>query len=199
MSYPLITALENSDATYRELISQYSSLYSQYIDDKSTNSTTGIREKEQMLSQIVDSMKQELDKMNNLLNDAYNNGLTNQKLSAEASNALAQQSTLIEMRMKQYQDARNSLARVIGEETSSGLNVTRNRYIYYIYFIFALALCASIIHLIMGGSLPFGILIMLFILGIFVSWEFYKSWLGRVGDSINIGSMNVKGVFRVVT
>lgn len=199
MSYPLITALENSDAKYRELISQYSSLYGQYIDDQAAKNTVGLAQKSQMMSQLVASMGQELEKMNGLLNEAYNDGLTNQTLSSEASNALALQSSLIDMRMKQYKEARDSLARVVGDEASTRMNVNRNRYIYYVYFIFAFALCASIIYMVMGGSLPFGLLILLLVLGFFIGWEFYKSWLARIGSGVNLGAMNVKGVFRIVT
>lgn len=197
--YPLITALENSDTTYRNLISQYSSLYGQYIDDKAAGNTVSLTQKGQMLSQLVTSMGQELDKMNGLLNEAYNDGLTNQTLSAEASNALALQSSLIDMRMKEYSAARDSLARVMGEEATSRMNVTRSKYIYYVYFIFAFALCASIVFMIMGGSLPFGLLVLLLVLGFFIGWEFYKSWLAKIGSGVNLGAMNVKSVFRVVT
>lgn len=199
--YPLIIALENSDASYRTLLSQYTSLYSQYIDAQAANKNAELGQKEQMLKQTVDSMKLELDKMNNLLNEAYNDGLTNQKLSSEASNALGLQSSLIDMRMKQYQEARNTLAHLIGEEETSRQTVSRNRYIYTVYFIFAIALCVSIIFMMLGGSLPFGILVILLIIGVFLGWEFYKSWIARIGNNINLnfGAMNVKGVFRIVT
>jgi hypothetical protein len=197
--YPLITDLEASDATYRGLLSQYESLSGQYIDDKAMGNTADLTQKEQMMSQLVVSMGEELEKMNGILNSAYNDGMTNQTLSAKASNALGMQATLIEMRMKQYQDARNSLARVVGEERSSHSSTMRSRLIYYVYFIFAAALCASIVYVMIGGSLPFALLIVLLVLGLFIGWEFYKSWLARIGTNISLGAPNVTGVFRIVT
>lgn len=197
--YPLITDLESSDATYRGLLSQYESLSGQYIDDKAMGHTADLAQKEQMMAQLVVSMGEELDKMSGILNAAYNDGMTNQTLSAKASNALGMQATLIEMRVKQYQDARNSLARVVGEERSSHGNTMRNRLVYYVYFIFAAALCASIVYIMIGGSLPFALLIILLVLGLFIGWDFYKSWLARVGTSISLGTPNVTGVFRIVT
>lgn len=198
-SYPVITALENADTSYRNMVSQYSSLYAQYIDDVSSGRTVNTGEKQRMMTQLVADMETKLGEMNRLLNEAYSDGMTNQHLSSEASNALALQSSLIDMRMKQYKEARDSLAKVVGEETTSRMTVTQNRYVYYVYFIFAFALCASIIYMVMGGTLPFGLLIILLVLGFFIGWEFYKSWLARMGSGISLGAMNVKGVFRIVT
>lgn len=198
-SYPLIDALESSDATYRDLLSQYTILSGEYINDKATGKTAGNAAKQQRMSQIVASLGSELNKMNGLLNTAYGSGMTNQQLSAKASNALAMQSTLLDMRMKQYQEARNSLALVMGEEKESGDRTSRNRMVYYVYFIFAFALCASIIYMVMGGSLPFGLLVILLVLGVFISWEFYKSWLAKIGTDVSLAVPSVKGVFRIVT
>ena len=198
-SYPLIDALESSDATYRDLLSQYTILSGEYINDKATGKTAGNAAKEQRMSQIVSSLGAELNKMNGLLNTAYGDGMTNQQLSSKASNALAMQSTLIEMRMKQYQEARDSLALVLGEEKTSSDRTSRNRLVYYVYFIFAFALFASIIYMVMGGSLPFGLLVILLVLGMFISWEFYKSWLARIGTNVSLSVPTVKGVFRIVT
>jgi hypothetical protein len=198
-SYPLIDALESSDAKYRDLLSQYTILSGEYINDKATGKSTGNAAKEQRMSQIVSSLGAELNKMNGLLNTAYGDGMTNQQLSSKASNALAMQSTLIEMRMKQYQEARDSLALVLGEEKISSDRTSRNRLVYYVYFIFAFALCASIIYMVMGGSLPFGLLVILLVLGMFISWEFYKSWLAKAGTNVSSSVPSVKGVFRIVT
>lgn len=198
-SYPLIDALESSDANYRDLISQYTVLSGQYANDKAMGITAGLAAKEQMLSQLVAGMAAELNRMSGLLNSAYDDGMTNQDLSSKASNALAMQSTLIEMRMKQYQEARNSLALVVGEEKTSSDRTSRNRLVYYVYFIFAFALCASIVYMVMGGSLPFGLLLILLVIGVFIGWEFYKSWLAKVGSDISMSIPSVTGVFRVVT
>tara|TARA_B100001287_G_scaffold3893_1_gene2963 strand:- start:301 stop:936 length:636 start_codon:yes stop_codon:yes gene_type:complete len=197
-SYPLIDALENSDATYRELLSQYTILSGQHINNKAAGKS-GNDVNQQKMSQIVASLGSELNKMNGLLNTAYGDGMTNQQLSSKASNALAMQSSLIDMRMKQYQEARDSLALVMGEESTSSDRTSRNRLVYYVYFIFALALCVSIVYMVMGGSLPFGLLIILLVLGVFISWEFYKSWLAKIGTDISLSVPSVKGVFRIVT
>lgn len=197
-SYPLIDALENSDATYRELLSQYTILSGQHINNKAAGKS-GNDVNQQKMSQIVSSLGAELNKMNGLLNTAYGDGMTNQQLSSKASNALAMQSSLIDMRMKQYQEARDSLALVMGEESTSSDRTSRNRLVYYVYFIFALALCVSIVYMVMGGSLPFGLLIILLVLGVFISWEFYKSWLAKIGTDISLSVPSVKGVFRIVT
>lgn len=197
-SYPLIDALENSDAIYRELLSQYTILSGQHINNKAAGKS-GINVNQQKMSQIVASLGSELNKMNGLLNTAYGDGMTNQQLSSKASNALAMQSSLIDMRMKQYQEARDSLALVMGEESTSSDRTSRNRLVYYVYFIFALALCVSIVYMVMGGSLPFGLLIILLVLGVFISWEFYKSWLAKIGTDISLSVPSVKGVFRIVT
>ena len=197
-SYPLIDALENSDATYRELLSQYTILSGQHINNKAAGKS-GNDVNQQKMTQIVSSLGAELNKMNGLLNTAYGDGMTNQQLSSKASNALAMQSSLIDMRMKQYQEARNSLALVMGEESTSSDRTSRNRLVYYVYFIFAFALCASIVYMVMGGSLPFGLLIILLVLGVFISWEFYKSWLAKIGTDISLSVPSVKGVFRIVT
>ena len=198
-SYPLIVELESADTRYRDLIAQYTSLYGQYIDDQAAGDTAAMAQKSQMLSQLVTSLGAELDDMNRIMNAAYNDGVTNQTLSAEASNALATQSTLIDMRMKQYQEARDALARVVGEEASSHMGATRSRLIYYVYFIFALSLCAGIVYMVLGGSLPFGLLVVLLVLGLFIGWEFYKSWLARLGSGISLNAPAIKGVFRIVT
>ena len=198
-SYPLIDALENSDDTYRDLLSQYTILSGQYINDKATGNVVGNSTKQQRMSQIVSLLGAELNKMNGLLNSAYGNGMTNQQLSSKASNALAMQSSLIDMRMKQYQEARNSLALVMGEEKTSSDRTSRNRLVYYVYFIFAFALCVSIVYMVLGGSLPFGLLLILLVLGVFISWEFYKSWLAKIGTDISLTVPSVKGVFRIVT
>lgn len=197
-SYPLIDALENSDAIYRELLSQYTILSGQHINNKAAGKS-GNNVNQQKMSQIVASLGSELNKMNGLLNTAYGDGMTNQQLSSKASNALAMQSSLIDMRMKQYQEARDSLALVMGEESTSSDRTSRNRLVYYVYFIFALALCVSIVYMVMGGSLPFGLLIILLVLGVFISWEFYKSWLAKIGTDISLSVPSVKGVFRIVT
>ncbi len=197
-SYPLIDALENSDAIYRELLSQYTILSGQHINNKAAGKS-GNDVNQQKMSQIVASLGSELNKMNGLLNTAYGDGMTNQQLSSKASNALAMQSSLIDMRMKQYQEARDSLALVMGEESTSSDRTSRNRLVYYVYFIFALALCVSIVYMVMGGSLPFGLLIILLVLGVFISWEFYKSWLAKIGTDISLSVPSVKGVFRIVT
>jgi hypothetical protein len=151
------------------------------------------------MTQIVASLGAELNKMNGLLNTAYGDGMTNQQLSSKASNALSMQSSLIDMRMKQYQEARDSLALVLGEEKTSSDRTSRNRLVYYVYFIFAFALCASIVYMVMGGSLPFALLVILLVLGAFISWEFYKSWLAKVGTNVSLSVPSVKGVFRIVT
>ena len=198
-TYPLISALESSDATYRDLLSQYTILSGEYINDKASGKATGAAAKEQRMSQIVTALGAELNKMNGLLNAAYDDGMTNQQLSSKASNALAMQSTLIEMRMKQYQEARNSLALVMGEEKESSDRTSRNRLVYYVYFIFAFALCASIVYMVLGGSLPFGLLVILLVLGVFITWEFYKSWLAKIGTDVSLSVPSVTGVFRIVT
>jgi hypothetical protein len=198
-SYPLIDALESSDAKYRDLLSQYTILSGEYINEKAKGNSISNGVKERKMTQIVASLGAELNKMNGLLNTAYGDGMTNQQLSSKASNALSMQSSLIDMRMKQYQEARDSLALVLGEEKTSSDRTSRNRLVYYVYFIFAFALCASIVYMVMGGSLPFALLVILLVLGAFISWEFYKSWLAKVGTNVSLSVPSVKGVFRIVT
>jgi hypothetical protein len=110
----------------------------------------------------------------------------------------------MEQRMKHYREARDRLAHVVGEEESSGLNVIKNRNMFNIHYIFALALILSVVFIFMGGSLPTTILIIMLIVGTYVGWEYYKHMLGVASNKISAASYgssmpNISGVFRIVT
>ena len=56
----------------------------------------------------------------------------------------------------------------------------------------------------MGGSLPVGILIIMIVVGSYVSWEYYKFVIGETTAKISEASYgaslpSVTGVFRLVT
>lgn len=197
--YPLINALENSENLYRQHINDYSILYGQYLDDKVDKNAVGMEAKKKQMEQILVAMKSTLDDMNGILNQAYQMGMTNQTYSAQASNALQIQAALMDERMRQYNEARDRLAHLVGEEATTATLVTQSRAYYSLYFALALGLSISIVYTIMGGTFPSGVLIILVIIGLFFGWEFYKAWIGKVGDVIQSGASNVKGVFRLVT
>jgi len=109
------------------------------------------------------------------------------------------QSILVERRERQFQEARDRLAHLAGEESTSLAGVHQSRMRYYVFFILALALAASATYLFIGGSLPFALVVILLVIGLFVTWEIYKSWLASIGNVAYTGADNIKGVFRLMT
>ena len=201
--YPLIKTLETSEDTYRQLLDEYTTTYSTYINNKALgiDDASGAT----ILRNLVSSMGSELDTMNNIIQEIYQKGIDNQTLSAESSNALQIQTSLIDERMKQYNEVRNSVAHLVGEEKNMRRMATRNQYSYYLYFIFALALIVSIVILLMGGTLPLALFGILLVIGAFVGWETYKAIVvksaTKFSDSLNldINPRRFKGTFHLLT
>lgn len=208
--YPIIQSLQTAEANYRSLIDEYTTKYAEFADIVNTDMSNNVQldlsnAHVNELKKLVNSMEVELETMKTNLKDAYSKGLHNQDLSAEASNALHIQSSLIDERVKQFNEARDTIAHLIGEEKDFRRAAVRNQYSYYVYFIFAIALIASIVSLLMGGSLPFSIFVILLVLGFFVGWETYKGIIvksaNKVSDELNldINPMRFKGTFNLLT
>lgn len=196
-NYPIIDAIIAKQAEFDTVLTSYSTNYDNYLN----SAVTPVPNKA-----LADTMKNEIasmaamiTEMEGLLGAAYDQGLVNQDHSAQASAALGDQSILVERRMKQFEDARNKLAHLAGEEEVTLTDARKYRLRYYIYFIFALALVVSIVYMVMGGSLPVGILIILLIVGGFITWEIYKAWLGSISNIAFGGPSSIKGVFRLMT
>jgi len=196
-NYPIIEAIKAKEQEFNSILSSYTTNYDLYLNSSVTpNPNNTLRS---TLKNEVSAMGQTLNELNGLLNHAYDMGLTNQDFSVKASGALLDQSVLVERREKQFQDARDRLAHLAGEEEVSRMSVYESRIKYYLFFILAFALAGSAIYLFIGGSLPFALMIILLIVGFFVTWEIYKSWLSYLSYSAVSGADNIKGVFRLMT
>lgn len=196
-NYPIIEAIKAKEQEFNSILSSYTTNYDLYLNSSVTpNPNNTLRS---TLKNEVTAMGQTLNELNSLLNHAYQMGLTNQDFSVKASGALLDQSVLVERREKQFQDARDRLAHLAGEEEVSRIGVYESRIKYYLFFILALALAGSALYLFLGGSLPFALMIILLIVGFFVTWEIYKSWLSYLSNSAVSGADNIKGVFRLMT
>ena len=196
-NYPIIDALIGKQQEFDAVLASYSTNYDNYLNSAVTPAPDSALAST-MKSEVA-SMASIMTEMDGLLETAFDQGLVNQDHSAQASAALADQSILVERRMKQFEDARDRLAHLAGEEQVTMMDVRKSRFRYYIYFIFAVALVVSITYMVMGGSLPMGLLLILLVLGVFITWEFYKSWLGSIGNMAVGGPSQVKGVFRLMT
>jgi uncharacterized protein YdcH (DUF465 family) len=200
----VIEELQKAENRYNNILEQYNSLLDNYTDLKSIGNKKEADAVSAQMKQLITALGSELNEMKRILNQAYNDGQTRQSLSASAGNALEVQDAIMEQRMNHYREARDRLAHVVGEEQSSGTNVIKNRNIYIIHYVFAIALIASIGYMLMGGSLPVGILIIMIVIGSYVSWEYYKFVIGETTAKISEASYgsslpSVTGVFRLVT
>jgi hypothetical protein len=196
-NYPIIEAIKAKEQEFNTILSSYTTNYDLYLNSSVTpNPDSALRS---TLKTEVVAMGQTLNELNGLLNQAYQLGLTNQDFSTKASAALLDQSVLVERRERQFQEARDRLAHLAGEEETSLTGVYQSRMRYYLFFILALALAASSLYLFLGGNLPFALMIVLLIIGFFVTWEIYKSWLSSIGNIATSGADNIKGVFRLMT
>jgi len=196
-NYPIISAIKAKEQEFNNILSSYTTNYDLYLNSSVTpNPNNTLRS---TLKNEVTAMGQTLNELNGLLNQAYQIGLTNQDFSTKASGALLDQSVLVERRERQFQEARNRLAHLAGEESTTLAGVYQSRMRYYIFFILALALAGSASYLFLGGSLPFALMVILLIVGFFVTWEIYKSWLASIGNAASSGADNIKGVFRLMT
>lgn len=196
-NYPLIQAIQAKEEEFANILNSYQSNYDLYLNSAVT--TTPDSNRINTLKTELSALSQTLSELNSLLNQAYQTGLTNQDFSVKASQSLGDQAILVERREKQFQEARDRLAHLAGEESNSRMDVYKSRTRYYLLFIFALALAISIIYLFIGGSLPFALIIIMLIIGFFISWEFYKSWLSSIGNIATSGGSNIKGIFRLMT
>lgn len=200
----VIDELQKAENRYNNILEQYNSLLDNYTDLKSIGNKKEADAVSAEMKQLITALGSELNEMKRILNQAYNDGQTRQSLSASAGNALELQDAIMEQRMNHYREARDRLAHVVGEEQSSGTNVIKNRNIYIVHYVLALALIASIGYMLMGGSLPVGILIIMIVVGSYVSWEYYKFVIGETTAKISEASYgaslpSVTGVFRLVT
>lgn len=200
----VIEELQKAENRYNNILEQYNSLLDNYSDLRSIGNKKEADAVSAEMKQLITALGSELNEMKRILNQAYNDGQTRQSLSASAGNALEVQDAIMEQRMNHYREARDRLAHVVGEEQSSGTNVIKNRNIYIIHYVFVLALIASIGYMLMGGSLPVGILIIMIVVGSYVSWEYYKFVIGETSAKISEASYgaslpSVTGVFRLVT
>ena len=200
----VIDELQKAENRYNNILEQYNSLLDNYTDLKSIGNKKEADAVSAQMKQLINALGSELNEMKRILNQAYNDGETRQSLSASAGNALELQDAIMEQRMNHYREARDRLAHVVGEEQSSGTNVIKNRNIYIVHYVLALALIASIGYMLMGGSLPVGILIIMIVVGSYVSWEYYKFVIGETTAKISEASYgaslpSVTGVFRLVT
>lgn len=196
-NYPIISAIKAKEQEFNNILSSYTTNYDLYLNSSVTsNPDNALRS---TLNNEVVAMGETLNELNGLLNQAYQTGLTNLDFSAKASGALLDQSVLVERRERQFQEARDRLAHLAGEVSTSQSDVYKSRMRYYIYFILALALAASATYLFLGGSLPFALIVILLIIGAFVTWEIYKSWLASFGNVASSGAHNIKGVFKLMT
>lgn len=200
----VIEELQKAENRYNNILEQYNSLLDNYSDLRSIGNKKEADAVSAEMKQLITALGSELNEMKRILNQAYNDGQTRQSLSASAGNVLEVQDAIMEQRMNHYREARDRLAHVVGEEQSSGTNVIKNRNIYIIHYVFALALIACIGYMLMGGSLPVGILIIMIVVGSYVSWEYYKFIIGETTAKISESSYgtslpSVTGVFRLVT
>jgi len=196
-NYPIILAIKAKEQEFNNILSSYTTNYDLYLNS-SVTPTPNDALRSTLKNEVV-AMGQTLNELNGLLNQAYQIGLTNQDFSTKASGALLDQSILVERRERQFQEARDRLAHLAGEESTSLAGVHQSRMRYYIFFILALALAASATYLFIGGSLPFALVVILLVIGLFVTWEIYKSWLASIGNVAYTGADNIKGVFRLMT
>ena len=196
-NYPIILAIKAKEQEFNNILSSYTTNYDLYLNS-SVTPTPDDALRSTLKNEVV-AMGQTLNELNGLLNQAYQIGLTNQDFSTKASGALLDQSILVERRERQFQEARDRLAHLAGEESTSLAGVHQSRMRYYIFFILALALAASATYLFIGGSLPFALVVILLVIGLFVTWEIYKSWLASIGNVAYTGADNIKGVFRLMT
>jgi hypothetical protein len=194
----VVQELQNSEERYNEILKQYTELNDQYTEAQSTDNKEEIATISAKMTQLISALGNELDQMKSILNRAYNDGETRQTLSASAGNAMEIQQSIMEQRMNHFMDARDRLEHIVGEESSSGLNVVRNRNIYYIYYIFAFALIACIIVMLFGGSLPSGIIMIFIVLGVFIGWEYYKKCLAGFGNVASEQSSKITGIFKLI-
>lgn len=197
-NYPLINALVAKEEEFDKILQQYSDNYYNFLNAKAAGRGDAKAIGRKMENE-VSAMKVVMSDMNGILEQAFNAGLENQDHSATASAALSDQSILVERRMKQYEEARDQLMRLAGEQDIALRDANKSRLHYYAYFIFALALIVSIAYLFMGGSLPIALLFGLLVIGFFLTWEIYKSWLSGFGDLAYSGARDIKGVFRLMT
>jgi len=196
-NYPIILAIKAKEQEFNNILSSYTTNYDLYLNS-SVTPTPDDALRSTLKNEVV-AMGQTLNELNGLLNQAYQIGLTNQDFSTKASGALLDQSILVERRERQFQEARDRLAHLAGEESTSLAGVHQSRMRYYVFFILALALAASATYLFIGGSLPFALVVILLVIGLFVTWEIYKSWLASIGNVAYTGADNIKGVFRLMT
>lgn len=205
-NYPLIDKLEALEANYSSLLDEYTTLYGNFINDKALGNTTNTARDSARLQELINAMSDELNKMNSILTSAYGQGLNNQGLSAQASNALHTQSALVNERMKQYNEARNTLAHLVGEEAELRRSAVSNQYTYFVTFFFAVTLILSIGYLFIGGSLPDVLLIIFLLFALFVGWQYYKNVISKVsintnnsGFDLGLDGMKIKGNFHLMT
>lgn len=205
-NYPLINELETLEDNYSSLLDEYTTLYGNFINDKALGKTTDIAKDTARLQELINAMSVELNKMSGILTNAYNQGLNNQGLSAQASNALYTQSALVNERMKQYNEVRNSVAHLVEEEAELSRSAFSNQYIYFVTFFFAVALILSIGYLFMGGSLPITLIIIFLIFALFVGWQYYKNVISKVSINTNnsvfdlgLDGLKIKGNFHLIT
>ena len=196
-NYPIISAIKAKEEEFNNILSSYTTNYDLYLNSSVT--PTPDNSLRSTLKNEVLAMGETLNELNGLLNQAYQQGLTNQDFSTKASGALLDQSVLVERREQQFQEARDRLAHLAGEESTTLTGVYQSRMRYYLFFILALALAASAVYLFLGGSLPFALMVILLVIGVFVTWEIYKSWLASIGNLAYSGADNIKGVFRLMT
>jgi len=195
----VIEELKQVETRYGNNLHEYNKLNEKYTDYLALGNKTEANKISTEMKSLVTQLGADISEMKIILNRAYNEGQTRQTLSASAGSALELQDTIMERRMEHYKEARNRLEQIIGEENSTSINVIKNRNMYTIYFVFALALVASIIYIVLGGSLPTSILLILFIIGGYFGWEYYKQWLGVAADKGADFGSNVTGVFRMIT
>jgi cell fate (sporulation/competence/biofilm development) regulator YlbF (YheA/YmcA/DUF963 family) len=201
----VVEQLQQAEDRYAKILEQYREMNEKYTNLQAFGKTEEANLLSAQMTQVVSALGNELNEMKRILNSAYNEGETRQSLSASAGSALELQDAIMEQRSRQYKDARDRLAHIIGEESSTGLNVVKNRNMYQVYFVLAIALFVSIIFMFMGGSLPTGVLIIMIVVGVYIGWEFYKSWLGSISNKFGgkfmdkIGVPSISGVFRIVT
>lgn len=201
----IVEQLQQAEDRYAKVLEQYREMNEKYTNLQAFGNTEEANLLSAQMTQVVSALGNELNEMKRILNSAYNEGETRQNLSASAGSALELQDAIMEQRMRQYRDARDRLAHIVGEESSTSLNVVKNRNMYQVYFVLAIALFVSIIYMFMGGSLPTGILLILIVVGVYIGWEYYKSWLGGISNKFGSFAANkfetpsISGVFRIVT
>lgn len=189
---------DNIASSYNKNSKTYLNNVSSLMDDDRIKQSEMMNLRVQIESEIND-LGLILNDMHSLIQELNIKGNQTNMKNNYASAAIKAQTFLIEKKEKIYKESIQDFYTKINKEQKTALYARQQQTTYIIYIIISVIIIGIVISFLFGNGVSLMFTILIIILGVYVTWEFYKRWMYGAGDLANTGFNKIKGTFNLFT